>query len=65
MRVKVWGARDSVPTRGPSTNRYGGNTSCLQVTLTDGTLLAPDANEKTRAKGEVDHLQLHGSAQWR
>ena len=35
MRVKVWGARGSVPTPGPSTNRYGGNTSCLQVTLSD------------------------------
>jgi hypothetical protein len=25
VRVKVWGARGSVPTPGPSTNRYGGN----------------------------------------
>ena len=33
MRVKVWGARGSVPAPGPEMNRYGGNTSCVQLTL--------------------------------
>ena len=51
MKVKVWGARGSVPTPGPSTNRYGGNTSCLQVTLSDGTLLVLDAGSGIRALG--------------
>jgi phosphoribosyl 1,2-cyclic phosphodiesterase len=51
VRVKVWGARGSVPTPGPSTNRYGGNTSCLQVTLSDGTLLVLDAGSGIRALG--------------
>ncbi len=51
MRVKVWGARGSVPTPGPSTNRYGGNTSCVQVTLSDGTLLVLDAGSGIRALG--------------
>jgi phosphoribosyl 1,2-cyclic phosphodiesterase len=51
VRVKVWGARGSVPTPGPSTNRYGGNTSCLQVTLSDETLLVLDAGSGIRALG--------------
>ena len=58
MRVKVWGARGSVPTPGPSTNRYGGNTSCLQVTLSDGRLLVLDAGSGIRNLG----LRLAGRA---
>jgi phosphoribosyl 1,2-cyclic phosphodiesterase len=51
VRVKVWGARGSVPTPGPSTNRYGGNTSCLEVTLSEGTLLVLDAGSGIRTLG--------------
>ncbi|MES1180766.1 MAG: MBL fold metallo-hydrolase [Verrucomicrobiota bacterium] len=29
--IKFWGVRGSVPTPGPSTVRYGGNTSCVEV----------------------------------
>ena len=32
MKVKVWGARGSVPAPGPEMNRYGGNTSCVELT---------------------------------
>jgi phosphoribosyl 1,2-cyclic phosphodiesterase len=58
MRIKVWGTRGSVPTPGPSTNRYGGNTSCLQVTLSDGRLLVLDAGSGIRNLG----LRLAGRA---
>jgi phosphoribosyl 1,2-cyclic phosphodiesterase len=58
VRVKVWGARGSVPTPGPSTNRYGGNTSCLQVTLSDGRLIVLDAGSGIRNLG----LKLAGRA---
>jgi phosphoribosyl 1,2-cyclic phosphodiesterase len=51
VRVKVWGARGSVPTPGPSTNRYGGNTSCLQLTLSDGRVLVLDAGSGIRNLG--------------
>jgi phosphoribosyl 1,2-cyclic phosphodiesterase len=51
VRVKVWGARGSVPSPGPETVRYGGNTSCVQVTLSDGTLLALDAGTGIRSMG--------------
>ena len=51
MRVRVWGARGSVPAPGPDTTRYGGNTSCLQVTLADGTDLVLDAGTGLRPLG--------------
>ena len=51
MRVKVWGARGSVPSPGPETSRYGGNTSCVEVTLSDGTTLVLDAGTGIRNIG--------------
>ncbi len=48
MRVKLWGTRGSIPTPGPATVRYGGNTSCVQVTLSDGTRLVLDAGSGIR-----------------
>jgi phosphoribosyl 1,2-cyclic phosphodiesterase len=51
MKVKVWGARGSVPAPGPEMNRYGGNTSCVQLTLTDGTELILDAGTGIRTLG--------------
>ncbi|HSU55353.1 MAG TPA: response regulator, partial [Candidatus Dormibacteraeota bacterium] len=29
--LKFWGVRGSIPTPGPTTVRYGGNTSCIEV----------------------------------
>jgi phosphoribosyl 1,2-cyclic phosphodiesterase len=51
MRVKIWGARGSVPSPGPETTRYGGNTSCVQVTLSDGTTVVFDAGTGLRSLG--------------
>jgi phosphoribosyl 1,2-cyclic phosphodiesterase len=31
LRLTAWGTRGSIPSPGPSTVRYGGNTSCVQV----------------------------------
>ncbi|MFL5840690.1 MAG: MBL fold metallo-hydrolase [Thermoleophilaceae bacterium] len=51
MNVKVWGARGSIPAPGPETTRYGGNTSCVQLTLADGTVLVLDAGTGIRSLG--------------
>ena len=59
MRVKVWGARGSVPAPGPNMNRYGGNTSCVQVTLSTGEDLILDAGTGIRSLG----LRLLGEPQ--
>ena len=53
MRVKVWGARGSVPAPGPETVRYGGNTSCVEVTLEDGHVIVLDAGTGIRNLGLV------------
>ena len=48
MLVRVWGARGSLPTPGAEMVRYGGNTSCVQVTLSDGTHVVLDAGTGIR-----------------
>lgn len=52
MRVRFWGVRGSIPTPGPSTVRYGGNTVCLEVRLTDGTCIVLDAGTGLRELGK-------------
>ena len=51
MNVKIWGSRGSVPAPGPETARYGGNTSCVQITLDDGRMLVLDAGTGIRGLG--------------
>jgi phosphoribosyl 1,2-cyclic phosphodiesterase len=51
VKVDVWGARGSVPSPGPETIRYGGNTSCVGLTLSDGSTLALDAGTGIRNLG--------------
>lgn len=64
MRVKVWGCRGSLPTPGASTVRYGGNTSCVEVSLDDGSPLVLDAGTGIRSLGDeflargITHLHL-------
>jgi phosphoribosyl 1,2-cyclic phosphodiesterase len=51
MRVTIWGTRGSVAAPGPETARYGGNTSCVEVTDTSGTVLVLDAGTGLRRLG--------------
>jgi phosphoribosyl 1,2-cyclic phosphodiesterase len=51
MRITVWGCRGSVPTPGPDTVTYGGNTSCLEVGLAGDVALVLDAGTGIRALG--------------
>jgi phosphoribosyl 1,2-cyclic phosphodiesterase len=51
MKIKVWGARGSIPAPGPETMRYGGNTSCVELTLSDGSTLILDAGTGIRNLG--------------
>jgi len=52
MDIRFWGVRGSYPVAGPNTIRYGGNTSCVEVRLDDGTLIILDAGSGLRALGE-------------
>src|SRR5436309_5803547 len=51
MKVRFWGTRGSIPAPGPSTLRYGGNTSCVEIRLKDGSLLILDAGSGIRPLG--------------
>lgn len=51
MKVALWGTRGSLPTAGPATARYGGNTACVEVRGDDGTLLVLDAGTGIRPLG--------------
>lgn len=51
MHVKIWGCRGSLAAPGPETVRYGGNTSCVEVRLDDGSLIILDAGTGIRALG--------------
>src|SRR2546428_7895713 len=42
MRVRFWGTRGSIAKPGPTTLRYGGNTSCVELRADDGTLIVLD-----------------------
>lgn len=54
MRVKFYGVRGSIPTPGPSTVRYGGNSVCVEVRLADDTRIVLDAGTGIRECG--NHL---------
>ena len=51
MKIKIWGCRGSIVSPGKSTIKYGGNTTCVQVTLKDGTILIFDAGSGIRTLG--------------
>ena len=53
MKIKLWGVRGSIPTTGPETEYYGGNTSCATV-MYDDYLLVLDGGTGIR--------QLSGSS---
>ena len=52
MRVRFWGVRGSIPVPGRSTNRYGGNTSCVEVRPRGGWPIIIDAGTGIRRLGK-------------
>jgi ribonuclease BN (tRNA processing enzyme) len=51
MRITLFGTRGSIAAPGPETNRYGGNTSAVEVLGNDGTVLVLDAGTGIRRLG--------------
>jgi phosphoribosyl 1,2-cyclic phosphodiesterase/ActR/RegA family two-component response regulator len=49
-KIKFWGVRGSVPTPGPATVVYGGNTSCVEIRA-DGEIIILDAGTGIRPLG--------------
>lgn len=63
MKITLWGTRGSLPSAGPDTIRYGGNTSCVEVRGRDRALLVLDAGTGIRRLGgtvtpDVDRIHI-------
>lgn len=43
MKVRFWGVRGSIASPGPSTVRYGGNTTCIEIRTDNNELIIIDA----------------------
>lgn len=51
MKIRLWGTRGSVAAAGPETVRYGGDTSSVQVTSSQGDVIVLDAGSGIRQLG--------------
>ena len=51
LRIQFWGTRGSIPSPGPKTVRYGGNTPCVEVRTSEGWLIILDAGTGLRELG--------------
>jgi len=52
MKVRFWGTRGSIAVPGKNTTLYGGNTTCLQLTLGSGRTVIVDAGTGIRLLGD-------------
>jgi|SRR5579871_4171335 len=68
MKAAIWGCRGTVPAPGPTTVRYGGNTTCVAVETAEGRLVVLDCGSGMRLLGtsllpeppaEIDVLLTH------
>ena len=51
MLIRFWGTRGSLAKPGPTTLRYGGNTSCVEAMSDSGTTLLIDSGTGAHALG--------------
>lgn len=61
MKVKFWGTRGEIVTPGQATLRYGGNTSCVEVLSSNGTLVILDAGSGLKILGTTLTSSQNGS----
>ena len=52
MRIRFWGTRGSIAVPGEDTTMYGGNTTCLEITLQSGKKVIIDAGTGIRPLGQ-------------
>src|SRR5450432_1948124 len=64
MFIRFWGTRGSIAKPGPSTIRYGGNTSCVELRSSRGTLVVLDCGTGAHGLGQAlarsEPRPLHG-----
>ena len=55
MEIRFWGTRGSIPSPGPLTLEFGGNTTCVEILLHSGRRIVIDAGTGIRSLG--NHLK--------
>ncbi|HEY5219980.1 MAG TPA: MBL fold metallo-hydrolase [Gemmatimonadaceae bacterium] len=61
LRLQFWGTRGSIPSPGPQTVRYGGNTPSVEVRTSDGWLIILDAGTGLRELGRSLIARANGA----
>jgi hypothetical protein len=64
MITTIWGSRGSLATPGAATLGYGGNTSCVELRLDDGSTVVLDAgteSESSACGSRTDRARLSTS----
>jgi len=52
MKFRFWGVRGSIATPGPTTVKYGGNTTCIEITTDNNDLIILDAGTGINPLGQ-------------
>lgn len=53
MHIRCWGSRGQIPVSGPEYDKYGGDTTCIELRSNDGTLIVIDAGSGIRHLGAL------------
>ena len=53
MKIRFWGVRGSIPSPGPNTAKYGGNTTCIEIRTDDNQLIILDGGTGIFALSQV------------
>ena len=61
MQVTFWGTRGSIAKAGPSTLRFGGNTSCVSIRSDAGTQILIDCGTGAHGLGQRLMTEAHGA----
>ncbi len=71
MDIKCWGSRGSISVSGKSTVKYGGDTTCLEITAKSGQTIIVDAGTGLRRLGNsfirrniTDYYMVFTHAHW-
>ncbi|BBD06883.1 MBL fold metallo-hydrolase [Desulfovibrio ferrophilus] len=71
MFIRCWGSRGSIPVSGPEYNRFGGDTTCIEIRNDDDDIVVVDAGSGIRRlgnlllkEGRFDLTMLFTHAHW-
>jgi phosphoribosyl 1,2-cyclic phosphodiesterase len=53
MKVRIWGARGSIPVSGKEYLKYGGDTTCVEIRTKNDEIIIVDAGSGIRQLGNT------------